>query len=86
MLDMLARSFGEETFLEVLRALLRAVSGKAVTTEDFVTLIEKITDVPLATFAQQFIYDTGLPKVYYDLKVEPAAGGQWRIHGEAVQQ
>lgn len=85
-LDMLARNFGEDAFLQILRHLVKAVSFRPVSTEVFLDLIERITERDLDGFGRQFIYGTGLPEVYYTYEFRPAEGGQWRIEGEARQR
>jgi tetratricopeptide (TPR) repeat protein len=84
-IDMLARSFGEETFLAVLRSMMRGVQGRSISTEDFFDLIERITDADLEAFTDQFIYNTGLPQVYYDYAIERNDDGDWVVSGEAIQ-
>ncbi len=85
-LDMLARSFGEEAFLEVLRAMVRAVDHRPLATRDFLDLIEQATGRDLDGFARQFVYGTGLPEFYYDYQLEPLPAGTWRVVVEARQQ
>ena len=85
-LDMLARRFGEKTFLLILRRILEAVPGRALSTADFLQLIERLTDVDLTAFADQFIYATGLPEVYYDLRFEHLDNGHWAVAGTARQE
>jgi aminopeptidase N len=63
-LDMIARIFGEETFLKVLGAIARAVDFRSVSTEDFVALIEKASGAELAPFAAQ---RRGDPRAAYNL-------------------
>ncbi len=84
-LDMLARRFGEERFSLVLRRILDAVAGRAISTSDFLSLIERLTDVDLDDFAEQFIYGTGLPVVYYDYAFERLDSGRWLVTGQARQ-
>lgn len=84
-INMLGRSLDEETFSRVLRALIDAVQGKVISTEDFFDLVERITSTDLDAFIQQFIYGTGLPEVYYDYTVEKTGAGGWIVRGVATQ-
>ncbi len=84
--DMIARIFGEETFVRILGAVVKAVDGRSISTEDFVALIEKASGAELDPFVDQFVYGTGLPEVYYRYDFEPAADGKWTVRGVARQQ
>ena len=85
-LDMLARTWGEERFLELLRQVVRAAGFRAISTEDFLALVERITGHDMDPFARQFIYGTGLPEVYYTYSFEERPGGGWAVAGRAWQQ
>ena len=82
-LDMLARSMGEDNFPKVMRELVRVVDGRPVSTRQFFELIERITDADLDGFIARFVEGTGLPEVYYTYKFEKEAEGKWRVQGEA---
>ena len=83
-LAMLARAVGEENFLNMLHALVEAARGKVVTTENFIEAVERMSGLDLRGFAQQYVYGTGVPLVYYDYRFEPdEAGDGWRVVGEA---
>ena len=85
-LNMLARAYGEELFLEILRNLVAGAAFRQVSTELFIDLIEHISHSDLDAFAQQFIYGTGLPEVYYSYAFEPRESGKWQITLEARQE
>ena len=85
-LGMLARIFGEETFLGMLRQLVEVVAFQPISTEEFLSSIERLAGVELDSFARQFVYATGLPEIYYNYEFTPAAAGKWRVHGIARQQ
>lgn len=85
-LDMLARTLGEENFLKVLNQVVKVVANRAVSTGDFLSLIERITGTELDWFAGQFVYGTGLPEVYYRYAFEPKPDGKWTVRIEARQQ
>lgn len=84
-LDMLARTLGEESFPKVLRQIVKVAGQGTISTEDFFALIERITTTDLKPFADQFVYGTGLPEVLYSYRFEKTDGG-WRVKGEARQQ
>ncbi|HYU34020.1 MAG TPA: M1 family aminopeptidase [Thermoanaerobaculia bacterium] len=84
-LDMLARSLGQDDFPKVLRQIVKVASYKDISTEDFLDLIGKITTADLSPFARQYIYGTGLPEVYYTYHFEPAGDGKWKVAGTARQ-
>ncbi|HYH47258.1 MAG TPA: M1 family aminopeptidase, partial [Thermoanaerobaculia bacterium] len=85
-LDMLARSMGEESFSKVLREVVKVAANRPISTEDFLALVERITGAEFDWFADQFIYSTGLPEVYYTYRVEKAGDGKWAVRGQARQQ
>ena len=87
-LDMIARLFGEDGFVQILGAITRAADFRPVSTETFLALVEKASGgaVDLDPFARQFIYGTGLPEVYYDYRFEPREDGAWMVSGKARQQ
>ncbi len=85
-LDMLARNFGEARFLEILRTVVETVGFRALSTEIFLELVERVSGRQLDGFAQQFIYGTGLIEVYYTYDFERLATGKWSVKGTARQQ
>ncbi len=85
-LEMLARKFGEQDFLRALRALVTAAAGRAISTGEFLSLLEGITATDLDGFARQFIFGTGLPEIYYDYAFERNGKGGWRVRVDAVQE
>lgn len=85
-LEMLARKFGEEDFVRALERLIEVASGHVISTTEFLSLLERITATELDGFAQQFIFGTGLPEIYYDYAFEPADDGRWRLRISAEQE
>ncbi len=85
-LDMLARAFSEEGFIEMLRRIVEITRGNVVSTEDFIMLLEKIGGADLDWFANQYIYGTGLPKIYYKYEIKKTGDSTWVVFGEARQQ
>ncbi len=84
-LEMLSRAFGEQTFLEILRQVVRSAAFTRISTETFLAMIEQLSGRDLTAFAEQFIYGTGLPEVYYTYGFSQVAG-RWRVRGVARQQ
>jgi hypothetical protein len=82
--SMLARSLGQEPFSEMLKTLAGAVQNRAIDTETFLMAIERMSGVELDEFAQQFIYGTGVPEVYYRYRIKQSDEG-WLIEGAARQ-
>ena len=85
-LDMLARTLGEENFPKILNQVVKVVANRAISTGDLLSMIERITSTDLDWFADQFVYGTGLPEVYYRYAFEPKADGKWAVKIEARQQ
>ena len=85
-MDMLARLYEEQKFIEILRELVRVVSGRVITTDDFLVLLERIGGIDLGWFSLQYVYGTGIPEIIYDYRIEPLGDGKWLVEGEAVQR
>ncbi len=83
-LDMLARLLGEENFPKVLRQVIKVSTGKSISTADLFSMIEQVTSTELDDFAQQFVYGTGLPEVFYSYRFEKNGQG-WVAKGQARQ-
>ncbi|MEA2564612.1 MAG: hypothetical protein QOH06_6116 [Acidobacteriota bacterium] len=84
-MDMLARSLGEDVFPKVLRQVVKAGGGRTISTEDLFSMIETVTSADLDPFTAQYVYGTGLPEVLYSAKFEKTADG-WLVKGTARQQ
>jgi hypothetical protein len=54
-----------------------------ISTEDFVDSIEHMSQASLEEFAEQYIYGTGIPRIYYDYEIEADNDGLWILRGEA---
>jgi hypothetical protein len=85
--DMLARMLGEDAFPKVLHQIVKAAGGGMISTEDLFAMIGKVASADLQPFADQYVYGTGLPEVYYDFHFEKGgdAGGGWVVKGTARQ-
>jgi hypothetical protein len=57
-----------------------------LSTEELLSRLEQITALNLRGFADQFVYGTGLPEVYYTYRFEPKPEGGFRVVGEARQK
>lgn len=86
--DMLARMVGEDVFPKVLQQIVKVAGGGMISTEDLFSMIRQATSVDLQPFADQYVYGTGLPEVYYDFHFEKAGDGGdgWVVKGTARQQ
>lgn len=84
-MDMLARSLGEDVFPRVLRQVVKAGGGRTISTEELFSLIETVTSADLDPFTAQYVYGTGLPEVLYSTRFEKTADG-WLVKGTARQQ
>lgn len=85
-LEMLSRTFQEETFLKILRSLVKGVQFRPISTEVFIHLLERITHVELDDFARQFIFGTGLPEFFYNYEFSRRDDGTWVVEGTARQE
>jgi hypothetical protein len=85
-LDMLARLYGEQVFLEILGRLVQAVADRSISTEDFLLLLERIGGTDLDWFGDQYVYGTGLPEIEYDYRFEPLSDDRWVVNGIALQR
>ena len=94
-LDMLARTVGEDSFPKVLRRIVEVVDRGAVSTADFLDLVARLGGLDLRWFADRYVYGTGLAEVYYTYRFEPepapesghaeGAPRTWRATGTARQ-
>jgi len=83
--DMLARTLGEDNFPKVLRQVAKGGGGRTISTEDLFAMIEQVTSTDLDAFAEQYVYGTGLPEVLYGYRIEKAGKG-WVVKGTARQR
>lgn len=83
-MDMLARSLGEEIFPKVLKQVVKVSGGRSISTEDLFSMIETVTSADLDPFTEQYVYGTGLPEVLYDSRFEKKGTG-WVVKLTARQ-
>ncbi|MFQ5718271.1 MAG: M1 family metallopeptidase [Acidobacteriota bacterium] len=85
-LDMLSRRFIDpKAFPTMLSYIVKAARNGPISTEEFILAIEKMSGADLTSFAQQYIYGTGVPLVFYSYTTKETANGQWHIAGEVRQ-
>jgi tetratricopeptide (TPR) repeat protein len=69
----------------MLKSLAEAVDNRVIDTETFIKSFERMTGLSLTTFADQFIYGTGVPEIYYTYEFVPQSDGSWMVEGQARQ-
>lgn len=84
-LDMLARSVGEEIFPKALTEIVKRTAGRPITSEELLDALEKLSGVDLDWFREQYVYGTGLPEIYYTYRYDELPDGKWAVRGEARQ-
>ena len=85
--DMLAQALGRDRFTEALRNLFTVGAGKLVSTELMLKALERSAGADLGSFADQFVYGTGLADLSYDYAFAPAATpGRWKVSGQVRQR
>lgn len=85
-IDMMHNLFGAEAFQAALRKVLTSEQGGDMTTEEFLAGVERHTGGDLDELAQRFIFDVGLPEVYYSYDFETLSPGTWAVVGKARQE
>ena len=85
-LDMLARLYQEESFLEILAGIVEVAGGRVITTDDFLTMLQKLGGIDLQWFRRQYVNGTGIPDITYRYTVDETGDGRWVVSGEAEQQ
>lgn len=71
-LKMLRKQLGDDTWFKVIHEYVRTYAGKQVNTEDFKSVVEKVSRAPYKWFFDQWIYNMGHP--VFDIRKEYAAG------------
>lgn len=78
-LHMLRGILGDEAFFRGAREFLQAHRFAKAGTEDFRAALEKASGRDLGAYFDRWIYGTGLPRLSYETRTEPAAGGRYRV-------
>ena len=71
-LRMLRKQLGDDTWFKAIREYVRTYAGKQVNTEDFRSVVEKVSRASYKWFFDQWIYTMGHP--VFDIHKEYAAG------------
>jgi hypothetical protein len=82
---MLASLIGEERFLPMLREIAEDVDHGVIDTAAFLDRVGAASGMPLARFADQYVYGTGIPEVYYEYAFAERPGGGFAIEGHAMR-
>ncbi len=80
-LEMLARELGTQAFNAMLKALADRAANRSIDTAVFLKALEHMSGRSLAGFAEQWIYGTGIPIVFYDYRFEDPGNGKWTVEG-----
>jgi aminopeptidase N len=78
-LHMLRGMVGDEAFFRGARTFLEAHRFAKAGTEDFRAALEKASGRDLGAYFDRWIYGTGLPRLTYETRTEPAPGGRYRV-------
>ena len=85
-LDMLAQALGRDAFTKGLHDLFGIAAGKVISTEVLLAALQRSSGAELGSFAQQFVYGTGLPDMSYDYTFAPSTPGHWKVSGNVRQR
>lgn len=85
-LDTLAYTLGPDIFPEALRQVFKATANQTLSTEDLLAMIGKVTSTDLSSYAEHYIYGTGLPMIFYSYRFEPGSAGGFRMVGKTRQE
>jgi Peptidase family M1 domain len=85
-IDMMHNLLGPNVFQPALRKLLTGEQGGDMTTEEFLAGLEHHTGGDLDDLANRFIFDVGLPEIYYSYDFESSPDGKWAVVGTARQE
>ena len=78
-LHMLRGVVGDEAFFRGARTFLEAHRFAKAGTEDFRAALEAASGRDLRAYFDRWIYSTGLPRLRYETRTEPTAGGRYRV-------
>ena len=85
--DMLAQAAGRDTFVAALHSLFGVAAGKVISTEVMLAALQRMMGADLESFADQFVYGTGLPELSYEYSFAPSAtAGHWKVAGQVRQR
>lgn len=85
-LDLIAESVGYQPFVAALERICEVAKGRALSTENLIDAISRLTGRDLTPLAEQYVYGTGIPEVFYRYAIEEAPDGKWAVAGSARQR
>jgi hypothetical protein len=85
-LNMLAQNFDEPNFLAANRKICEIARFRPISTPEYLDALETMFRTELDWFADQFVYGTGLPEVYYRYEIVPGDDGSWTLRASLEQQ
>jgi len=85
-LETLGHYVGEDNFKHALAKVYEGASGRVISTEMFITMLERVSGAELDRFAERYVYGTGIPEVYYDYEFRQSEDGAWTVEGQARLQ
>jgi hypothetical protein len=81
--NVLARALGTDRLTEMLRTLVETASDRLIDTDMFLRSLERMSGADLSGFAEQYVFGTGIPRVYYTYEIRQLDDGSWVIDGAA---
>jgi len=85
-LDMLSRYFRDEDLFPILmKEIVKAAANHAISSEDFMAAVSKLSGVDLDWFTRQYVHGTGIPDIFYSYEFKEMDDGTWAIDGVARQ-
>jgi hypothetical protein len=85
-LETLGEYLGTDVFNRSLATIYEGASGRVISTEMFITMLERVSGTRLDGFFDRYVYGTGIPEVYYDYGFRESGDGTWTVEGQARQQ
>jgi len=76
----------EDRFTETMRDFYQSYRGKATTTDDFRSVVERHIGMPMDWFFDEWVKGTALPTYHVAWTSEPAAGGKYAIRFRVTQE
>jgi hypothetical protein len=85
-LDTLAYTLGPDIFPEALRQVFAVKANQTLSTQELLAMVGKVTSTDLSTYAERYIYGTGLPMIFFTYRFEPGSAGGFRMIGKTRQE
>jgi hypothetical protein len=85
-LETLGHYLGEDNFKQALAKVYEGASGRVISTEMFITMLERVSGAELDWFAERYVYGTGIPDVELEYEFRQSDDGAWTVEGQARQQ